>query len=148
MLGTLEYAMNQIVLSTVLFAVPAIVLLYLSFRIVVAALRLLQTGRIGDSLGLFGTAIIAACLVAKFGNEKTLLVASLLSWIFLASAFIRFLMRDDGATTKQVSRNPDAPNDQDQDPNSIHFSGVGRGFQGFGLYAGGVRIGHDPIDDD
>ncbi len=138
--------MNQIVLSSVLFAVPAIVLLYLSIRIVVVALRLLQTGRIGDSLGLFGTAIIAACLVAKFGNEKTILVAALLSWIFLASVFIRFLMRDDGARSKRVSRYADAPNDQD--PNSIHFSGVGRGFQGFGLYAGGVRIGHDPIDDD
>jgi len=138
--------MSQIVMGTVLFAVPAIVLLYLSSRIVVAALRLLQTGRIGDSLGLFGTAIIAASLVAKFGNEKTILVAALLSWIFLASVFIRFLMRDDGATSKRVSRYADAPNDQD--PNSVHFSGVGRGFQGFGIYAGGVRIGHDPIDDD
>jgi hypothetical protein len=85
-------------------------------------------------------------LVAKFGNEKTMLVAALLSWIFLASVFIRFLMRDDGATSKRVSPYADAPNDQD--PNSIHFSGVGRGFQGFGMYAGGVRIGHDPIDDD
>jgi len=55
-------------------------------------------------------------------------------------------MRDDGATSKRVSRYADAPNDQD--PNSVHFSGVGRGFQGFGIYAGGVRIGHDPIDDD
>ena len=138
--------MNQIVMSSVLFAVPAIVLLYLSIRIVVAALRLFQSGRIADSLALFGITIIAAYLVAKFGNEKTILVVALLSWMFLASAFIRFLMRDDRATSKRVSRYTDTPNDQD--PNSIHFSGVGRGFQGFGLYAGGVRIGHDPIDDD
>jgi hypothetical protein len=146
MLSILEKTMSQIVMGTVLFAVPAIVLLYLSSRIVVAALRLFQTGRIGDPLGLFGTAIIAACLVAKFGNEKTILVAALLSWIFLAFAFIRFLMRDDEATTKRVSRYADAPNDQD--PNSLNFSGVGPGCQGFGIYAGGVRIGHDPIDDD
>ena len=138
--------MNQIVLSTVLFAVPAIVLLYLSIRLVVAALRLFQMGRIGDSLVLSGTATFAACLVAKFGNEKTILVAALLSWIFLASVFIRFLMRDDGATSKRVSRYAEEPNDQN--PNSLNFSGVGPGCQGFGIYAGGVRIGHDPIDDD
>ena len=138
--------MNQIVLSTVLFAVPAIVLIYLSIRLVVAALRLFQMGRIGDSLVLSGTATFAACLVAKFGNEKTILVAALLSWIFLAFAFIRFLMCEDGASSKRVSRYTDATNDQD--PNSIHFSGVGRGFEGFGMYAGGVRIGHDPIEDD
>jgi hypothetical protein len=85
-------------------------------------------------------------LVAKFGNEKTILVIALLSWIFLASAFIRFLMRDDGETSKRVSRYTDLP--IDQDPNSLNFSGVGPGCQGFGIYAGGVRIGHDPIDDD
>jgi len=138
--------MDRIVLSSVFLAVPAIVLAYLVFQLASVALRLFQSGRTGDSLGLIGTAIIAACLVAKFGNEKTILVAALLSWIFLASAFIRFQMRDDRATSKRVSRYTDVPNDQD--PNSIHFSGVGRGFQGFGLYAGGVRIGHDPIDDD
>ena len=138
--------MDRIVLSSVLLAVPAIVLAYLVFRIASVGLKLFQSGRTVESLGLLGTAIIAACLVAKFGNEKTILVAALLSWIFLAFAFIRFLMRDDGATSKRVSRYEGAPNDQD--PNSIHFSGVGRGFQGFGMYAGGVRIGHDPIDDD
>jgi hypothetical protein len=138
--------MDRIVLSSVLLAVPAIVLAYLVVRIASVGLKLFQSGRIADSLALFGTAIIAASLVAKFGNEKTILVAALLSWIFLAFAFIRFLMRDDGASSKRVSRYAGVPNDQD--PNSIHFSGVGRGFQGFGMYAGGVRIGHDPIDED
>ena len=33
-------------------------------------------------------------------------------------------------------------------PNSLNFSGVGPGFQGFGMYAGGVRIAQDPLDDD
>ena len=138
--------MDRIVLGTVLIAAPVIVLLYLSYRMVVAAMRLFHSGRIVESLGLLGTTIGAACLVGKFGNEKTLLVAALLSWIFLAFAFIRFLMRDDGATSKRVSRYAGAPNDQD--PNSLNFSGVGPGCQGFGIYAGGVRIGHDPIDDD
>lgn len=138
--------MDRVVLSSVLLAVPAIVLVYLVFRIASLVLKLFQSGRIADSLTLLGITIIAGYLVSKFGNEKTILVAALLSWIFLASAFIRFLMRDDRATSKKDSRYADAPNDQD--PNSIHFSGVGRGFQGFGMYAGGVRIGHDPIDDD
>lgn len=138
--------MDRMVLGTVLIAVPVIVLLYLSYRIVVAALSLIQGGRVVESLGLLGVAIVGACLVGKFGNEKTILVAALLSWILLAAAFIRFLMRDDGATSNRVSRYAVTANDQD--PNSIHFSGVGRGSQGFGMYAGGVRIGHDPIDDD
>lgn len=138
--------MDRIVLNTVLFAVPVTVLIFLVYRIASIGLKLFQSGRIADSLALFGTAIFAACLVAKFGNEKTILVAALLSWIFLASAFIRFLMRDDRATAKRDSRYADAPNDQD--PNSLNFSGAGPGCQGFGIYADGVRIGHDPIDDD
>ena len=138
--------MDRIVLGTVLFAVPVIVLLYLSYRMVVAALRLFHSGRIVESLGLLGTTIVAACLVGKFGNEKTILVVALLSWIFLAAAFIRFVLRRGEAEPKRGSRFADAQNDQD--PNSMNFSGVGPGFQGFGIYAGGVRIAHDPIDDD
>lgn len=62
--------MDRIVLGSVLFAVPVIVLLYLSYRMVVAALRLFHSGRIVESLGLLGTTIVAARLVGKFGNEK------------------------------------------------------------------------------
>ena len=138
--------MDRIVLGTVLFAVPVIVLLYLSYRMVVAALRLFHSGRIVESLGLLGTTLVAACLVGKFGNEKTILVVALLSWILLAAAFIRFVLRDgESANMKQV---PSSARPNDQDPNSMNFSGVGPGFQGFGIYEGGVRIAHDPLDDD
>ena len=138
--------MDRLLLGAALVAVPTGVLLYFGYRVVKAALAMYRDGRAIESLGLIGTTIIAAGLVGKFGNEKTILVAALLSWILLAAAFIRFLMRDDGVTSYQVSRYAGTANDQD--PNSIHFSGVGRGLQGFGMYAGGVRIGHDPIDDD
>ena len=138
--------MDRMVLGTVLFAVPVFVLLYLSYRMVVAALRLFQNGRGVESLGLLGAAIVAACLVGKFGNEKTILVVALLSWIYLAAAFIRFVLRH--TETEPKRRNSFAETHSDQDPNSMNYSGAGPGFQGFGIYAGGVRIAHDPLDDD
>ena len=125
---------------------PGVLLVYLSNKLFSQMRWLFRQGRIHDMLMSMVALVCGTLLLISYGNEKTILVVALLSWIFLASAFIRFLMRDDRATSKRVSRYTDAPNDQD--PNSIHFSGVGRGFQGFGLYAGGVRIGHDPIDDD
>jgi len=42
--------MDRVVLSSVLLAVPAIVLVYLVFRIASLVLKLFQSGRIADSL--------------------------------------------------------------------------------------------------
>jgi hypothetical protein len=89
---------------------------------------------------------VAATLVAMFGNEKSILVAALLSWVFLAVAFIRFVLRNGENDPRQQSHFSDPPHDQD--PNSLNFSGMGPGFQGFGMYAHGVRVGNEPIEDD
>jgi hypothetical protein len=35
-----------------------------------------------------------------------------------------------------------------QDPNSLNFSGLDRGFQGFRISMHGARASNDPIDDD
>ena len=138
--------MNSTYWQILFLGVPSVLLAYLGNKLFRLLRRLFHQRRFNDLLITSVALVVGTLLLIIYSNEKTILVAALLSWIFLASAFIRFLMRDDRATSKRVSRYTDLPNDQD--PNSIHFSGVGRGFQGFGLYAGGVRIGHDPIDDD
>ena len=79
-------------------------------------------------------------------GARFFLVAALLSWVFLAVAFIRFVLRNGENDPRQQSYFSDPPHDQD--PNSLNFSGAGPGFQGFGMYAGGVRIAQDPLDDD
>ena len=138
--------MDRIAFGVALIAVPFFVLVYLGYRVVGFALRMYRNGHIGESLGMLVATIIAAGLVGKFATEKTLLVAGLLSWMFLAAAFIRFLLRQDEPLPVRAGRFSDAP--EDQDCNSLNFSGVGPGSQGFGVYAGGVRIAHDHLEDD
>lgn len=138
--------MDRIALGVALIAVPFFVLVYLGYRVVDSALRMYRNGHIGESLGMLVATIIAAGLVGKFATEKTLLVAGLLSWMFLAAAFIRFLLRQDEPLPVRAVRFANAP--EDQDCNSLNFSGVGPGSQGFGVYAGGVRIAHDHLEDD
>jgi len=110
-----------------------------------ATVRLLRHGKILESIGLLLASLGVATLVAKFGNEKTILVAALLSWVFLAGAFIHRLLRNVETTTRQKTH----PQGQESDdPNSLTFTGVGPGFQGFGMYAHGVRVGNESINDD
>lgn len=137
--------MERTILVFVLFAVPGVTLIYLAARLMAVAMKLFRTGSVAESLLLLVASIVAATLVAKFGNEKSILVVALLSWFFLATTFIRFVLRNDGdlMTRKVHSRLPC----NDSDPNSLTFSGVGPGFQGFGMYAHGVRVGNEPIDD-
>ena len=134
------------VLVSVLLVVPGITLIYLAARLMTVAVKLFRTGHVVESLLLLAALLVAATLVAIFGNQKSILVAALLSWIILAAAFIRFVLRIGENDPKQKSYSPDPLHDQD--PNSLNFSGVGPGFQGFGIYAGGVRIAQDPLDDD
>lgn len=138
--------MNQLVLSSALVAVPVFVLLHLGYRVAVAAIRWYRSGRIVEAAGLLGTSLIAASLAGMFANEKTLLVVGLLSWMYLVAALIRLVLRHDESVPPGRMRF--SKGTEDQDPNSLNFSGVGPGSQGFGLYAGGVRIAHDPFDDD
>lgn len=138
--------MNSTCWQILLLGVPSVLLAYLGNKLFRLLRRLFHQRRFHDLLITSVALVVGALLLIIYGNEKTILVTALLSWIVLASAFIRFLMRDGRAPSRRVSRYAEAPSDQD--PNSVHFSGVGRGFQGFGMYAGGVRIGHEPIDDD
>lgn len=138
--------MDRIVMGAALIVVPILVLLYLGYRVVGAALRLYRSGDVFGSLIVTGTTIVAAGLIGIFASEKTLLVLGLLSWMFLAAALIRYVMRQDELMHARTTQTVYAP--EDQDPNSLNFSGVGPGSQGFGLYAGGVRIAHDHFEDD
>ncbi len=137
--------MERTILVFVLLAVPGVTLIYLAARLMTVAVKLFRTGSVAESLLLLVVSIVAATLVAKFGNEKSILVAALLSWFFLATTFIRFVLRnDDDLMTRRVHSGLPC---NDSDPNSLTFSGVGPGFQGFGMYAHGVRVGNEPIDD-
>lgn len=138
--------MDQSVLGMALVSGPILVLGYLGYRVVAAALRLYRSGNVVESIGLLGTTTIAAGLVGIFASEKTLLVVGLLSWIYLVAALIRLVLHQDQSAPSRNMRFANAP--EDQDPNSLNFSGVGPGSQGFGLYAGGVRIAHDHFEDD
>jgi hypothetical protein len=141
-----EHTMDRIALGAALVAVPLAVLSYLGYRVVGSALRLYRNGRTGESLALLGTTIFAVGLVGKFGTEKSLLVGALLSWMFLAAQLISLLL---GQNEPEHPRNAQFANTpEDQDPNSLNYSGVGPGSQGFGVYAGGVRIAHDHFEDD
>jgi len=142
----MECPMDRIALGVALVVVPTCVLLYLGYRIVVAGLRLYRRGLVVESLVLFGTAIFAVGLAGIFASEKTLLVVGLLSWMVLAAALIRFVLRQGNYARPQMTRS--SRGQEDPDPNSLNFSGAGPGCQGFGLYAGGVRIAHDPFEDD
>lgn len=138
--------MDRSVLGMALVSVPIFVLGYLGYRVFGAALRLYRSGHVVESVVLLGTTTIAAGLAGMFASEKSLLVVGLLSWMFLAAALIRYLFRQDEPMPARTTRAACAP--EDQDPNSLNFSGVGPGSQGFGLYAAGVRIAHDDFEDD
>lgn len=79
-------------------------------------------------------------LFDSFANEKLLLIIAILCsaylvvWILRQAMGLRPTVRRSAATT--------------QDLNSLNFSGVDRGLQGFGIYMHGARAGNDPIDDD
>lgn len=138
--------MNQLALSAVLVSVPVFVLLYLGYRLTVAVIRLYRRGRSIEAVGLVGTTLVVVGLAGILANEKALLVAGLLAWFYLVAALIRRVMGQEEALTPKDMRFAQAT--EDQDPNALNFSGVGPGSQGFGLYAGGVRIAHDPYEDD
>jgi len=138
--------MERMVLASVLLVVPGMTLIYLAARLMAVAVKLYRTGHVVESLLLVVASLVAITLVAIFGNEKSILVAALLSWVFLATAFIRFVLRNGENDPRQQSYFSDPPHDQD--PNSLNFSGVGPGFQGFGMYAHGVRVGNESIEDD
>ena len=137
--------MIQLALSAVLLAVPIFVLLYLGYRVAFAGIHLYRSGRGVDALALLGTTIVAAGLVGIFASEKTLLVVGLLAWMYLVAALIHLVFRKGEAVAARHMWFAKAT--EDQDPSALNFSGVGPGSQGFGLYAGGVRIAHDPLED-
>ena len=138
--------MEPMILVSVLLVVPGMTLVYLAARLMAVAVKLFRTGSVAESLSLLVVSVVAATLVAKFGNEKSILVAALLSWFFLAATAIRYLLgTDEDLMTRTVHWGLPF---NDDDPNSLTFSGVGPGFQGFGIYAHGVRVGNEPIDDD
>ena len=138
--------MEKMVLASVLLVVPGMTLIYLAARLMAVAVNLYRTGHVVESLLLVVASLVAITLVAIFGNEKSILVAALLSWVFLAVAFIRFVLRNGENDPRQQSYFSEPRHDQD--PTSLTFSGVGPGFQGFGMYAHGVRVGNEPIEDD
>ena len=105
---------------------PGMTLIYLAARLIAVAVKLFRTGHVVESLLLVVASLVAITLVAIFGNEKSILVAALLSWVFLAVAFIRFVLRNGENDPRQQSYLSEPPHDQD--PNSLNFSGVGPGF--------------------
>lgn len=137
--------MERMVLVSVLLVVPAMTLIYLAVRLMAVAVKLFRTEHVVESLLLLVALLGSATLIAMFGNEKSILVTALLSWFFLAAAFIRFVLRNSEDVITRKAQ-PGLPCD-DSNPNSLTFSGVGPGFQGFGMYAHGVRVGNEPIDD-
>ena len=86
--------MEKMVLASVLLVVPGMTLVYLAVRLMAVAVKLFRTRHVVESLLLLVAALVAATLVAIFGNEKSILIAALLSWVFLATAFIRFVLRN------------------------------------------------------
>jgi hypothetical protein len=138
--------MDRIAMIAALVAIPLFVLIYLGYQVIGTALRLFRSGLVAESLGLIGITIVAASLVGIYASEKTLLVVGMLSWMYLAATVIRLALRQDEPGHPRTLRFGKAT--EDQDPNSMSFSGVGPGSQGFGLYAGGVRIAHDSLEDD
>ena len=138
--------MERTILVSVLLVVPGMTLIYLAARLMAVAVKLYRTGHVVESLLLVVASLVAITLVAILGNENSILVAALLSRVFLAVAFIRFVLRNGENDPRQQSYFSEPPHDQD--PNSLNFSGVGPGFQGVGMYAHGVRVGNEPIEDD
>ena len=138
--------MERMILVSVLLVVPGMTLSYLAARLMAVAVKLFRTGSVAESLLLLVGSIVTVTWVAKFGNEKSILVAALLSWFLLAATFIRFVLRsDEDLMTRKVYSGLPC---NDSDPNPMTFSGVGAGFQGFGMYVYGVRVDNEPIDDD
>jgi hypothetical protein len=78
-------------------------------------------------------------LLTRVANEKSLLVIALLCWAYLLAWILRQAM----GLRPTVRRSATT-----QDLNSLNFSGMDRGFQGFGIYMHDVRVGNDPIEDD
>ncbi len=80
------------------------------------------------------------------GIEKLLLISAVIVIFVVVAACFRLLQRTAHRSTRQPSGSINSVSDND--PNSLAYSGVGPGFQGFGIYAGGVRIAHDHIEND
>lgn len=80
------------------------------------------------------------------GIEKLLLLSAAVVVFVVIAACTRFL----GRTVSQRNQHQSGSIDflPDHDPNSLSYTGAGPGIQGFGIYAGGVRIANDHIDDD
>lgn len=80
------------------------------------------------------------------GIEKLMLLSAAIVFVVVVAACVRFLLRTGHLSTYQPSGSINGASDHD--PNSLNYSGVGPGSQGFGIYAGGVRIAHDHIEND
>lgn len=80
------------------------------------------------------------------GIEKLLLLSAAVVVFVVVAACAKLL----GRTASQRNQHQSGAIEflSDQDPNSLRYTGAGPGIQGFGIYAGGVRIAHDHIDDD
>ncbi len=92
-------------------------------------------------MGTVVLAAIAVALLVRFANEKFFLVMALLCWVYLVAWVLRQALG-----LPPTARHPATP--EAQDPIALNFFGVDRGFQSFGIYLHGVRVGNDPINND
>ena len=126
---------------TVIFlGVPTIVLGIVLVRFIGYVRRRWHQSHVQTLAGVGVIAIIVMALLASVANEKSPLVIALLCWAYLIASILRHALGLRPAVRPSATTT--------QGPNSLNFSGVARGCQGFGIYMHGVRVGNDPIDDD
>jgi len=138
--------MNSTYWLILFLGVPGLLLVFLTIKLVRLMYYQFCQRRFHDILTSSITLIFGTSLLIIYGNEKTVLVVALLSWIFLVAVFIRFALSNGESANMKRVRSSDRP--CVEDPNSLNFSGVGPGFQGFGIYAGGVRVAHDTNEEE
>jgi chromate transport protein ChrA len=131
--------LDHFVWTGIFLGVPAVVLGIALVRLIGYVRRQWHPSR-GQALAGAGAIAIIMALLTRVANEKSLLVIALLCWAYLMAWILRQALGLRPAVRRSAATA--------QDPNSLNFSGVDRGFQGFGIYMHGVRVGNDPIDDD
>lgn len=132
--------LDHFVWAGIFLGVPAVVLGIALVRFIGYIRRQWHPSRGQALAGAGAVAIIVMALLTRFANEKSLLIIALLCWAYLMAWILRQALG-----LRPTVRRSAAPT---QGPNSLNFSSVDRGFQGFGIYMHGVRVGNDPIDND
>lgn len=132
--------LDHFVWTGIFLGLPAVVLGVALVRLIGHTHRQWHVSHWKTLAGAGIIAAIAVTLLIRFTNEKLLLVIALLCWAYL----VIWILRQALGVRPTVCHSAATT----QDPNSFNFSGVDRGFQGFGIYMHGARVGNDPIDDD